>query len=193
MATWTEALRRAEIVAAGAVLARRGLIRGREGNLSCRLADGFVIVTPAGADKGRLFPEELRRCSPDLPPREGASTEAAMHFAVYRACPDALAIVHAHPAAVLSLAALGRHPFPGMLREGVALVPRIEVVPSLSPGSRELAQECGRALRRAPAAILLEHGVVCTGDGIWQALARVETLELLASVELARIFAGVRI
>ena len=105
----------------------------------------------------------------------------------------ALAIVHAHPAAVLSLAALGRYPSPGMLREGVALVPRIEVVPSLSPGSRELAQECGRALRRAPAAILLEHGVVCTGDDIWQALGRVETLELLASVELARIFAGVRI
>ena len=37
MTTWIEALRRAELVAAGASLARHGLIRGREGNISCRV------------------------------------------------------------------------------------------------------------------------------------------------------------
>jgi ribulose-5-phosphate 4-epimerase/fuculose-1-phosphate aldolase len=34
--------------------------------------------------------------------------------------------------------------------------------------------------------ILLEHGVVCAGVDLWEALGRVEVLELLASVELAR-------
>lgn len=186
MAICTEALRRAEMVAVGGTLAMRGLVRGREGNLSCRLADGDVLLTPAGADKGRMFAENLRRCSLHNPPEAGVSSEARMHFAVYRNCPQVLSVVHAHPVAVLWLAALGRFPDPRMLREGAALLPRIEVVPSLQPGSRELAEECGRALQRAPALILLEHGVVCAGDDLWEALGRVEVLELLASVELAR-------
>ena len=109
-----------------------------------------------------------------------------MHFAVYRACPQVLSVVHAHPRAVLSLAALGRFPAPDLLREGAALVPRIEVVASLPSGSVALAEECARALQRAPAAILLEHGVVCAGDDLWQALGRVEVLESLASIDLAR-------
>ncbi|MGD1146358.1 MAG: class II aldolase/adducin family protein [Thermoanaerobaculaceae bacterium] len=186
MATWTEALRRAEMVAVGAALTRRGLVRGREGNLSCRLADGDVLLTPAGADKGRMLAENLRRCSPHNPPEAGVSSEARMHFAIYRRCPQVLSVVHAHPVAVLSLAALGRSPDPRMLREGAALVSRIEVVQSLQPGSRELAEECARALERAPVAILLEHGVVCGGDDLWQALGRVEILELLAGIELGR-------
>ncbi|HQT95692.1 MAG TPA: class II aldolase/adducin family protein [Thermoanaerobaculaceae bacterium] len=185
MTTWTEALRRAELVAAGAVLARRGLIRGREGNLSCRIGDGVLLLTPRGADKGRLVATDLVLCDlEDSPPAE-ASTEAPAHFAVYRACPDVRALAHAHPPGVLALAALGRLPDPNALEEGLALVPRIERVGAAAPGSPELAAACARALRRAPAAVLARHGVLCGGADIWQALERVEALELLAGLALA--------
>ena len=186
MVTWTEALRRAEMVAVCAALVRRGLVRGREGNLSCRLSGSDVLLTPAGADKGRLSGADLIRCPANGPPQPGVSSEARMHLAVYRDCPHVSAIVHAHPGAVLSLSALGRVPSPSMLREGEALVPHIEVVPSLQPGSRELAEACSRAMRRASAVILSEHGVACGGDDLWQAYGRVEVLELLATMELAR-------
>ncbi len=185
MTTWTEALRRAELVAAGAALARLGLIRGREGNLSCRIGDDALLLTPRGADKGRLVAAELVLCRlGDAPPAE-ASTEAPAHFAVYRACPGVRALVHAHPPSVLALAALGRLPEPNALEEGLALVPRIVRVGPAPPGSPELAAACADALLRAPAAVLARHGVLCAGDDVWQALERAETLELLAALALA--------
>ncbi len=174
------------MVAAGSALARRGLVRGLEGNLSCRLEDGRLLITPAGADKGRMTATELRTCSPVEPPPAGVSSEARMHLAIYRDCPVVLALVHAHPAAVLALSATGRTPWPSLLREGDALVPRVETVPVLPAGSRELAEACADAMRRAPAVVLAEHGVVCAGDDLAQALWRVEILELLAGIELAR-------
>ena len=185
MTTWNEALRRAELVAAGAVLARRGLIRGREGNLSCRIGGGAVLMTPRGADKGRLAATDLVLCElGDSPPAE-ASTEAPAHLAVYRACPGVRALVHAHPPNVLALAALGRLPDPNGLEEGLALVPRIERVGAAAPGSPELAAACARALLSAPAAVLARHGVLCGGTDVWQALERAEVLELLAGLALA--------
>ncbi len=186
MAMWTEALRRAEMVAVGSALARRGLVRGLEGNLSCRLGDGDVLITPGGADKGRLSGSDLRTCRLGEAPPTGVSSEARMHLAVYRECPGVLALVHAHPSAVLALSALGRVPSPSLLREGEALVRRIESVPPLAPGSRDLAESCADAMRRAPAVVLAEHGAVCAGDDLWQALWRLEALELLANIELAR-------
>lgn len=174
------------MVAVGSALSRRGLIRGREGNLSCRLDDGVILLTPRGAYKGRLSGSDLVRCTPGQPPPPGASSEAKTHLEVYRRCPGVRAIIHAHPPAVLALSALGRVPSPELLLEGKALVPRVELVPAITAGSGELADACGRAVQLAPAVVLLEHGALCAGDDLWQALDRVEVLELLASIELAR-------
>ncbi len=185
MTTWIEALRRAELVAVGAALGRCGLIRGREGNLSCRIDDGALLLTPRGADKARLAATDLVLCELGKAPPAEASTEAPTHLAVYRACPGVRALVHAHPPNVLALAALGRLPEPSALEEGMALVPRIERVGSVAPGSADLAAACAGALLRAPAAVLARHGVLCGGADVWQALERAEVLELLAGLALA--------
>ena len=136
-------------MAVGAALSRRGLIRGREGNLSCRLPDGAILLTPRGADKGRLFGPELVRCVLEVAPPPEASSEAMAHLEVYRRCPDVCALVHAHPPAALALAALGRVPSPELLLEGSRVVPRIGFVPVLTPGSQDLADAWARAVRSA--------------------------------------------
>ncbi len=193
MDTWTEALRRAELVAVGAALSRRGLIRGREGNLSCRLDTHVILLTPRGADKGRLAASDLVRCRLDEPPPRRASTEALAHLAVYRRCPTTRALVHAHPRAVLGLSNRGLLPDPRLLEEGLALVPRIESVPPLPPGSERLAEACAEALVRAPVVVVRGHGVFCSGDDPWQALERVEVVELLADIALADVWRGAEI
>jgi L-fuculose-phosphate aldolase len=193
MENWSEALRRAELVAVGAALSRRGLIRGREGNLSCRLDAQSVLLTPRGADKGRLSGLDLLRCRIGEPPPQRASTEARAHLVFYRRCPSAQALVHAHPRDLLTLAGRGLLPDPGTLDEGRALVPRIESVPPLPPGSEMLAEACAEALTRAPVAVVRGHGVFCAGDDIWQALERVEVVELLAGIALSEIWKGAEI
>jgi L-fuculose-phosphate aldolase len=193
MEEWTEALRRAQLVAVGAALSRRALIRGREGNLSCRLDDGWILLTPRGADKGRLRAADLVRCAVAEPPPAGASTEALAHLAYYRRSAAGGALVHAHPHDVLALAGRGMLPDPGILDEGRALVPRIESLPPLPPGSAALAEACADALMRAPCAVVRGHGVFCTGDDVWQALERVEVVELLAGMALSEVWRGAEI
>jgi L-fuculose-phosphate aldolase len=189
----SESRRRAELVAAGATLARLGLIRGREGNLSCRLDERVVLVTPRGVDKGRLSAADLVRCPVGQVPPPQASTEAAAHLAAYRRCPSVGAIVHAHPPAVLSLAARALAPDPNLLDEGRALVARIELIAPLPPGSDELAFACAEALSRAPVVIVRGHGVFGSGADLWQALERVQVVELLAAMALTDGSAGAQI
>ena len=193
MANGIEARRRAELVAVGATLARLGLIRGREGNLSCRLGEGVVLITPRGADKGRLSTGDLVHCHVDQSPPPRASSETLAHLAAYRRCPGVGAIVHAHPRAILSLAARALAPDPNLLDEGRALVPRIELVAPLPPGSGELASACAEALSRAPVVIVRGHGVFASGGDIWQALERVQVVEVLAAMALTDSTTGAEI
>jgi len=191
VARWIEALRRAELVAAGATLARRGLIRHGEGNISCRLDSDSFLVTPRGTDKGRLSAPELVVCTLASVLPAAASSEALLHRETYRLLPDVFAIVHAHPSHVLALDSRGVLPDLGGLPEGEALVGKIARVPVLPPGSRDLAENCARALRRAPVAVLARHGLVTVGGNLAEALARVEAVELLAQLALARRWGGV--
>jgi L-fuculose-phosphate aldolase len=172
-------------VAAGATLARLGLVRGAEGNISARVDEEHVLITPSGWAKGRLVGAELVLCEIDSDPPSGASSESLAHLLSYRSSPGLGALVHAHPPAVLALATRGAIPDPGLLREGGLLVPKVARVPALSPGTRELAEECARALGRAPAAVMARHGAITGGATLREALQRMEILELLAQTALS--------
>ena len=186
MPRWVEAERRAQLVAVGALLARRGLIRAAEGNLSCRLDDGRVLLTPRGGNKGRLDGAALIVCAVADQPPSAASSEALAHLETYRRRPEIGALVHAHPEALLALDALGELPRPGDLKEGELLVGRIARVAALPPGSRELAVACAEALADATVVVMARHGALAAGADPAQALARLEAAELLARVALAR-------
>lgn len=184
-----EARRRADLVAVGAALERQGLLRGREGNLSCRLDDGTLLVTPRGVPKGRLACSSLVRVTLDGQLSPAASSEVAMHVEVYRRVVGIGAIVHAHPPAVLALTlAWPADPAPdaSLLAEGEAVLAAVGVIPPLAPGSQELAAAAAATLAGTPVAVMLHHGAVAAAQTPQQALERMELLELLARVELIR-------
>jgi L-fuculose-phosphate aldolase len=85
------------IVGAGARLGRRGLIAAAEGNLSCRLDDGSILVTPSGYRKDELRTQDLVAVASDGAWSGSGSepmptSDLAIHIAVYRARPDVRAI-----------------------------------------------------------------------------------------------------
>lgn len=184
MATWTEARLRSQLVAAGAELSRLGLIRAAEGNLSARLEGGRFLLTPAGAAKRQLQAHAIFVCACDAELPAGASSEGRMHQAVYRALPGVGAIVHAHPPAVLALVARGGWPDVSRLAEAALLVGPVSRVEALPPGSSALAEAVARGLGGATVAVMDGHGVVGVGDTVPQAVARVQTVDLLARVLL---------
>jgi L-fuculose-phosphate aldolase len=168
-----DAQHRQAICAAGRRLAARGLIAGGEGNLSVRLDDGRLLITPAGRRKDELLAADLVLVEADgapAPRSDGRhpSSDLGLHLAVYRARPDVIAYVHAHVPAAMVLTLAGRPPDPAVLPETAMLLPRLPVVPLAPPGSHALAQSLAAALTAPPeplatAALLERHGAVTVG------------------------------
>jgi len=180
------------VVAAGRRLGERGLIVAAEGNLSVRLDETSLLITPAGRRKDELSPTDLVRMPMEPagsgPPASGPrpSSDLAIHRAVYAVRPDVGSIVHAHLPASLALTLAGEVPDPSVLPETALLLRRLPFVPFAPAGSEELARRIAEALSegRPPAgAVLLErHGAVAVGDWLDQAMDRIEVVDLLCRV-----------
>jgi L-fuculose-phosphate aldolase len=179
------------IVAAGRRLGARGLISAGEGNVSVRLSDGSLLVTPSGRRKDELAADDLLV----VPMRAGGasgpgarapvpSSDIAIHRAIYVARADVMAVVHAHLPAAMALTLAGEVPDPAALPETALLLPRLPFIPFATPGSAELAADVARALAAGPeplpGAVLLErHGAVAVGSSVEQAVDRLELVEVL--------------
>ena len=177
------------VVAGGRRLGARGLISAGEGNISVRLVDGTLLVTPSGRRKDELSPSDLLIVPLQAggnPNREGSkpSSDIAIHRAIYATRPDVLAVVHAHLPAAMALTLAGEVPDPAVLPETALLLPRLPFIPFGAPGSAELAGRVADALgdgtEPLPGAVLLErHGAVAVGETLDQALDRLELVEVL--------------
>ena len=179
---------REQLVAAGRRLGARGLISAGEGNVSARLGDGTILITPSGRRKDELTPEDLvivplqAGSDPGTGPRP--SSDVAIHRAVYEARPDVVAVVHAHLPAAMALTLAGEIPDPAALPETALLLPRLPHIPFATPGSAELARAVAAAFATGPdplpGAVLLErHGAVALGATVDQAVDRLELVEVL--------------
>jgi L-fuculose-phosphate aldolase len=165
------------MVAAGRRLGQRGLIAAGEGNLSLRLPDGHLLVTPSGLRKDELAPGDL--VIVDVWAAETAdavaagspkpTSDLAIHRAVMQVRPDVGAVAHAHLPASMVLTLAGEIPDPGVLPETALFLPRLPLVAFGAPGSVELARSIAAALTEAPeplpgAALLDRHGAVSVGE-----------------------------
>ena len=69
------------------------------GNFSLRVDASHCLITPSGADKARLSPEDLLLCALDGRPADATRTpsaETAVHTCLYRHDPAIGAILHTH-------------------------------------------------------------------------------------------------
>lgn len=168
----------------------RGLLAGREGNVSCRLPDGTLLVSAAGTDKGALTARDVVRIdaagermagAPGLAP----SSEMGMHLALYAARPEVRAIVHAHPPVATGFATAGI-PLPDdVLPEIPALLGAVALVPYARPGTGALAAAMAPFLAGCQAFLLAHHGATTVGTTLAEALVRMESLEQAARILLA--------
>lgn len=178
---------RQEICRVGRWMYRQGFVVASEGNLSIRLDADRILVTPAGACKGRLLSDRLMVT--DLEGRVvsgtgNPSSELQMHLLFYRLRPDVRAVCHAHPPTATGFAAAGRALEEMVLPEVVTTLGNIPLAPYGTPGTWEL---CARIESLVPShdAILLEnHGVVTCGLDLIAAYEHMETVEHFARVML---------
>ena len=185
----TEDELRALLVALGGSLFARGYSVGSAGNISVRLADGY-LMTPTNSCLGRLdagriskLDAEFHHVSGDQP-----SKEVFMHRAVYRARPGAGAVVHLHSTMATAVACLAdvdaRNPIPALTPYFVMRVGRhLPVVPYYRPGDPAMEPAIHEAALTASALLLANHGPVVSGRTLTDAVYAAEELE-----EAARLF-----
>jgi L-fuculose-phosphate aldolase len=180
-----DATLRREIVRVSRRLYERGLIAGGEGNVSARLPNGDVLVTPAGASKVDVLEEELVVVNPRGYVVAGsgrASSELGMHLRIYERRPDVGAVVHAHPPFATAFAVAGEDLMSPVLPEIVVLIGGVPLVPYATPGSPALAAAIEPFLGLHDAFLMANHGATSFGSTLSIAHQRMESLEHAARI-----------
>ncbi len=178
----TESQLRQQMVAVARSLFARGYSFGSSGNLSVRHGE-HALVTPTGSSFETVTPTEIAKVRMDatVVGKPKPSKEAHFHLAVYRARPDAGAVVHLHSTYAVAVSCqkgLNMEDAMPVLTPYYAMrVGRLPVVPYLPPGDPRLAPEVGKRAAAAKAILLQNHGPITVGEDLLQAAALAEELE----------------
>lgn len=183
---------REKMVVHGKSLFERRYTCGGSGNMSARVAGG-VLVTPTNSCLGRLEAGRISKLDADgkLLGGDPPSKEWALHLAVYRARPEAGAIVHLHSPHAVAVSCLkglnADNVLPPVTPYFVMRIGRLPLVPYCPPGDPVLAEVVGRLAARCRGVLLAHHGTVVAGKGLDDAVFNAEELE-----ETARLFLMLR-
>ena len=181
----TELVLREELCRAAQLLYQRGYVVGHDGNLSLRLGEDRILITPSGVSKGRLEPDMLVVCDLEGRVLSGArypSSETAMHLLVYKERPDAGAVVHAHPPMATAFA-IRRTPLKEpYLTETVSGLGEVPVAPFAMPSTQEVPESIRPFVAHHSAVLLANHGALAWGRDLWEAFDRMETVEQTAKI-----------
>ena len=188
-----EAALRVELVHVAQALDRAGLCPSTSGNVSARWRDG-LLITPTGLPYAKMRPEDVVELDLSGARRAGTldpSSEWPLHSGIYKARPDAEAIIHTHSpmATALSCARIGIPPFHYMI--AICGGPGVRCAEYATFGSQQLADGAIKALWGRKAALLANHGVVAIGTTLEGARAIATEVENLATQYLALLQAGI--
>lgn len=160
----------------------RDYISGLSGNLSARLPDGNLLVTPAGVSKSDLRAEQLCVLDPDghpvhVPTGLEPTSELPMHLEVYRQRPDVGGAIHAHPITSVALSLVGISLEEPILPEALVVLGPVPTTGYATPSSEEDRDAIAGLIARNNAIILAHHGTLTVGRDLMEAYVRLETLE----------------
>lgn len=178
---------RKQLVHYGNRLADEKLVQGTWGNLSIRLNDDEMLVTPSGIPYDQLTPEDMVKVNFRTLAHTGKNrptSEKELHAEIYQAREDVGAVVHAHSdyASVFACACKSM-PVPSkekeMRKRFGALIP---VAAYAVPGTHQLAANTCAALGEGRAAIMAHHGMVVCGTDMEDAFKAALQFEELGKV-----------
>lgn len=176
----------------GRSLAAKGLAPGTSGNISVRLADGWLL-TPTNAALGDLDPGRLTRLDGEgrVVSGDPPTKESFLHRAVYDVRPGDGAVVHLHSTHAVAVSCLDPEhhhspdsALPPITAYFVMRVGTLPLVPYFRPGDLRLAEAVRERARGHQAVLLANHGPVVAGTSLSAAVAAIEELEETAKLHL---------
>ncbi len=184
-----ETKQREAICRLGASIFARRLTPGTSGNISVRIADGW-LMTPTNASLGELDPARLSKLDNDgqLVDGDKPTKESFLHRAVYDVRPSAGAIVHLHSTHSVAVSCLAdvnpEDVLPPITAYYVMKIGTLPLIPYYRPGDMKLADAVRARAKEHHAVLLANHGPVVAGSSLAAAGAAVEELEETARLHL---------
>lgn len=181
---------RDEITSVGKSLFDRSLTFGSTGNISARLSNGDLLMTPTNASLGNLDPGRLSRFSADGVHIGGdkPTKEAFLHQCMYCERKGAGAVVHLHSTFAVAASIIADvnvdDVLPPLTAYYVMRVGRLPLVPYFKPGDPALAKAVALHARKNHAVLLANHGPVVAGKTLLDAQYAAEELEETAKLSL---------
>lgn len=174
------------IIDFGRRLYEKNMVAANDGNLSVKIGDNAVLITPSGVSKGFLTPEMLVVVDLENNLIEGnfsQSSETKMHLQVYKNNLNIGGVAHAHPVFATAFAAAGLALDQPVLTESVIGLGKIPLAPFATPGTEEVPQSIVPFLNNYKGVLLANHGVLTWGKDLMQAFFRMESIEHTAKIQ----------
>ncbi|MBI4428199.1 MAG: class II aldolase/adducin family protein [Ignavibacteriales bacterium] len=176
------------------LLYSKGFVTATDGNVSSRLPNGNILVTPSALNKGRVSESDLVEVMANGTPvtlSRRPSTEVDMHLFIYSQRDDVKAVVHAHPTHATGFATaripLNECLFPEVI-VGLGAIPLAHYA---TPSTKEVAEALMPFVGNADAILLANHGVVTYGKDLDDAYFKMEKVEHAAHIAfVARLLGG---
>ena len=164
---------------AGLRLVNAGLTAGTWGNISVRIDDTYMAITPSGGEYVSLTPEDITIVNYHDGSYEGKkpSSEKSLHAAIYLERREISAVVHTHSDNA-SVVAAARREVPPVLDDLAQIIgPTVRCADYALPSTKKIVKTTMKALRGRNAALMANHGAVCLGRDVEEVFTCCEVLE----------------
>ena len=178
---------RQRLIEAGKQMLEKKLTVETWGNLSLRDPDtGLIYLTPSAMAYHTIETEDVAVVDLEgnmLSGRRKPTIEMGLHLQLYRTRPEINAVIHTHPVQSQVFAVL-RRPIPPIIDEAAQVLGgTVPVAQYALPGTKELAENVGVAMKgRVRACLMANHGAVCVGESMEQAFKVCAVLEMTAEI-----------
>src|ERR1700739_4608532 len=132
-----------EIVRTGKKLWNREYVDGNGGNISARISPRWVICTPTMLSKADVTVDDISLVdieSGQICGDRPRTSEILLHLEIYKAVPEAKAVIHCHPPYATAHAVAGIIPQGNLLPEQEVFVGPVPLTPYDTPGTIEFAR-----------------------------------------------------
>ena len=185
---------RQEIVKYSHKVQQYGYVSATDGNLSMRLDENRILITPSGLEKGEMTLEAPIVVDMEGNKLEGEgkpSSEGKMHLEVYKLRPDVNAVIHAHPPKCIAFTIAGQPVDTCLLPEVVVTLGAVPTSRYATPTTDEVPDSIRDYIMKSDAVMLSRHGSLTVGKDLKSAFKILEKMEHSATIAIyARMLGG---
>ncbi|MCX6174121.1 MAG: class II aldolase/adducin family protein [Ignavibacteriales bacterium] len=185
---------RKELIQACHKVYANSFVAAYDGNLSARIDDKKLLITPSGKCKGELEEKDLLEIDYEGKVLSGdglVSAEVKMHLLAYQNREDVNAVVHSHPIHASAFCVVDKELSQPIFPESILSLGKIPLCKYSTISTEEVEESILPYIGYVWVLLLQNHGVLAFGKSIKDAYFKVEKLEHFAKImTVAEILGG---